>query len=320
MLLWIGADGALLDANVPARTLVHADSDCALTWGHFFPNEIERAQLQAFLTTSESGALPLLGLEERWLQLEKGAAPSDQDGAAPQIVGLCDITDMRLKLEQAGQKSERLANLLHLAQKDRQLLAFEIHDGLVQEMTGAQLFLEAGLAALGPQDGSEGSLAGVESIEDAAKWLRRSIEGARQLINDLEPAELAEAASLEEAIRMLADRGPLDPAMIHFESNDPITDLEPTLALSVYRVVQESLTNIWKHAEATEVHIQLEREDALLRLTVEDNGMGFDPSTASNKRFGLKGMRQRAIAFGGSLRIDSIVGKGATVELTLPIA
>lgn len=93
---------------------------------------------------------------------------------------------------------------------------------------------------------------------------------------------------------------------------------------TLYRVIQESLTNVWKHAAATTVSVILERERDALRLIIEDDGRGFDASAATDRdstrgRFGLLGMRERLALLDGTLKVESEPGSGTTVYVRVPL-
>jgi signal transduction histidine kinase len=95
--------------------------------------------------------------------------------------------------------------------------------------------------------------------------------------------------------------------------------LEERRATEVFRIVQESLTNISRHAHATEVEVTLDSSGSHYRLQVRDNGAGFDPAVRKPQSFGLVGMRERALALGGKARVASAPGKGTTIEVDFPI-
>lgn len=101
---------------------------------------------------------------------------------------------------------------------------------------------------------------------------------------------------------------------------DPV-DLEDDYATAVFRIAQESLTNVARHAHASVVSITLNYSDYKLSLQVRDNGKGFDPSVVSNKNvFGLLGMRERIRALGGELRVDTEPGIGTTIFIEITIS
>jgi signal transduction histidine kinase len=97
-------------------------------------------------------------------------------------------------------------------------------------------------------------------------------------------------------------------------------DLDEARAVVVFRIVQESITNIARYAQATQINIDLAQNGDELRVTVQDDGQGFDPAQAAGKKsFGLLGMRERALALGGRLDIQSAPQQGTTIALTIPL-
>jgi signal transduction histidine kinase len=104
---------------------------------------------------------------------------------------------------------------------------------------------------------------------------------------------------------------------------DPELRLQPTIELQVVRIIQESLTNVRKHARATKVDVSVHRANGELVVTIHDNGMGFNPEATARgefPKFGLTTMRERASSIHGSLEIESAPGSGTTVRFTMPLA
>ena len=101
------------------------------------------------------------------------------------------------------------------------------------------------------------------------------------------------------------------------------TKIAPVMEIAIYRIVQEALTNIRKHSLATEAHVRLSLTPSQIRLTINDNGIGFNApesvaELANSGNFGLIGLQERALLFGGQLTIDSTPGEGTTLDITMP--
>ena len=96
--------------------------------------------------------------------------------------------------------------------------------------------------------------------------------------------------------------------------------LPEPIATTMFRILQEALTNVIRHAEADRVEVVLESDDASVALTVVDNGKGFDPAGFSGAGFGLLGMRERVRSFGGVLDVRSALGDGTAIRVALPLA
>jgi signal transduction histidine kinase len=105
---------------------------------------------------------------------------------------------------------------------------------------------------------------------------------------------------------------------VQFEVTGEIERISGDMETAVYRIVQEALTNIIRHAQATRIDVLLKRRDGSLIVIVEDNGVGFDPKVQINGRLGMVGMQERATMLGGTLTIESVPGSGTTIFLEVP--
>jgi signal transduction histidine kinase len=101
--------------------------------------------------------------------------------------------------------------------------------------------------------------------------------------------------------------------------DEQVTDLDPWQTSTVFRLVQESLTNIGRHAHARKVQVSLQRQSVAYVLTVSDDGLGFDPTKIGIKSLGLQGMRERAEMLGGQLELRTRPGNGTSIIVTFPI-
>ncbi len=207
----------------------------------------------------------------------------------------------------------RLRKLLAIYQRDRQLLAFEIHDGLVQTLTAAALHLEATRVAadqLPPEARKQ--------FEVGLGLLREGISEGRRFISGLRPPVLDEDG-LKAALEHLAARLTAEIRLpIELDCRPGLEELAPLVELTLYRVVQESLTNIRRHSGATQVRVELRRVDGRVRAVIADNGIGFDPAQSGLRNFGLRGMRERVRVLGGDLTIESEPGQGTRIVVDLP--
>ncbi|MCI0357711.1 MAG: sensor histidine kinase [Planctomycetaceae bacterium] len=216
----------------------------------------------------------------------------------------------RLQAEVANLVAERnlLHQSLHLQERDRQLVAFEIHDGIIQEMTAALMFLEsAGLSA------SFASPEAKELHERGVRVLQEALHEARRLIRGLIPIELDEhglAASLERLVaKFRSDQG----LEIDYRAEVSLDRLVPAAELIVLRIVQESLNNVWKHSQNNRAAVRLVQDNDELEVTVSDEGVGFSLADAPKSRYGLAGIRERARLLGGTATITSEPGRGTRV-------
>ena len=159
-------------------------------------------------------------------------------------------------------------------------------------------------------------------LERAQEMVDGALEEARWAIQDLRPTTLDDLG-LSASIRALAARSLEDETVREVIVDDAIS-LAPHQEVAVYRIAQEALNNIWRHAAATAVAVSLRREGAEIVLRIADDGRGFDLEAQRSGRpetsFGLLGMVERAELIGGRLAVDGAAGVGTTVELWLPVS
>ena len=216
------------------------------------------------------------------------------------------------------QVRERTANLAELAthlqnvrEDERGHLARELHDELGALLTAAKLDvarLKSRLASNMPEAG--------ERLAHLTNTLNSGIALKRRIVEDLRPSSLSHlglVASLEILAREFEERSGLDITTVLV----PV-DLGSSAQLTVYRLVQESLTNIAKYAEANKVVISLQNMDSHVTAEVHDDGKGFDVGNVANSSHGLAGMRHRVEAAGGRLIVESTLGNGVRISAVLP--
>jgi signal transduction histidine kinase len=216
------------------------------------------------------------------------------------------------------QVRERTASLAQLAthlqqvrEEERGHLARELHDELGALLTAAKLDvarLKSRLAAQAPEIG--------ERLQHLTETLNSGIALKRRIIEDLRPSSLANlglTAALEILGREFSERSGIEVAA----ALEPV-ELDESAQLTVYRVVQESLTNVGKYAEARQVDIALRDYSNHIELEVRDDGKGFDVRGIKPSTHGLAGMRHRVEAAGGRLAVTSQPGQGTRIFATLP--
>ena len=207
---------------------------------------------------------------------------------------------------------EHLRGSIQAAELERRRWARELHDETLQGLGALNVLLSAGL------DGDTDA-----AVRQALSFIEEQIASLRALISDLRPAVLDDVG-LQPALEALVERGPgipdvaieLDVALA-FESGEASTRLTPEIENALYRLVQEALTNIAKHAGAERVRIALWEADGSVTVEVADDGEGFDLD-GSTTGFGLIGMRERAELVSGKLAIASEPGRGTTVSVVVP--
>ena len=234
------------------------------------------------------------------------------------IAVVSDITERKefaLALTESRQKLRTLASHQEqLLELERKHIAREVHDELGQLLTA--LKMDVSLIRLRFSDNS----ALMEKAEDMRVLVERTIGVVRQVASNLRPAALD--FRLVPALEWLCeDFSKRWSTNCRLETSGLEVVLSDTQSTAVFRVVQESLTNVARHAQAREVVISLQTDRCLLKVVVADNGRGFDMSLIGKaSSFGLFGMRERMLALDGSLSIVSAPELGTTVTIELPLS
>jgi PAS domain S-box-containing protein len=223
-------------------------------------------------------------------------------------------SEERLRSEQAF-----LKQLIRAHEHDRQLMAYEIHDGLVQYMSASLLHLECvgGECLAGEQKPL--SSKGRGALELAMHLVRRSIAEGRRVMSGLRPPILDEAGIVLALSYLVAEQAAPSELQVDYQHRVSFERLDPLVEGTIYRIVQEALTNIKRHSRATKAEVKLIERGKLLYLEVRDWGVGFDTAQVSDDRFGLKGIRKRADLLGGHAKIVSKPGEGTRVIVDLPL-
>lgn len=200
------------------------------------------------------------------------------------------------------------------AAEERNRLAREIHDTLAQGLSAIALHLETADILLE----TEADLERVgEVTRQALSLTRANLEEARRSVLDLRAAPL-EGRGLAEALAALAEKTTTENLTVRFEGVGGSRPLPLRVEVGLYRIAQEALTNVTRHADAHLAILRLVTTPDRVRLTVEDDGRGFDPSQLPKGRYGLIGLNERAKLLGGNLGLESSPGAGTRVEVAIP--
>ncbi len=160
-------------------------------------------------------------------------------------------------------------------------------------------------------------------LNQARSLARKSLAEARRSVWNLSPQAL-EQLRLDEAIKQEVDRFRQDNGIdATFTLYGERRDLPPDMGVALFRICQESLANITKHAQASAVNVQLSFNDSTVELNIRDNGKGFDPSATKQtgkSGYGLISMRERALGQRGIFDVESEKGQGTTVTVSIPLA
>ncbi|KJZ49430.1 MULTISPECIES: response regulator [Pseudomonas] len=202
----------------------------------------------------------------------------------------------------------------HIKEEERKRIARDIHDELGQSLLALRIdvsMLQTRTSTLHPKLN--------EKVSDALNQLDTAIRSVRSIINDLRPPvlDLGLQAAIEWQLEEFRQRNAIDCTMSAKDENFRC-DLNEKSATTLFRIVQESLSNIARHAQATQVHIELSRESRRLYLQIKDNGVGMTDRKKLNS-FGLVGMKERISMLGGEFTIDSAPDKGTKLMISLPL-
>jgi PAS domain S-box-containing protein len=263
----------------------------------------------------------LPGGSQRWLYV-RGQCQFDRQGQPVQLLGVAmDITERKLAQEEIQASRDRI-ELQHLLidqrEQERLKIARDLHDGPLQDLTAMGLALEGILAAT--QDPAVRQDVG--AIRDS---LQNQLTDLRAYAYELRSPTLANFG-LGKAIRShldaFQDKHP--EIHIHFEETREGGLLPDEIRLALFRIYQESLANIAKHAHASEINVRLTKTNLQATLVIEDNGAGFALprdwlELARQGHLGLVGIRERVEAIGGELDIQSAPGRGTTTRITVQI-
>lgn len=265
--------------------------------------------------------LPIDRLEQAASQVHAG-----DEGARAQTTVLADRKLARLvatfneMLDRAAVQRQRLREVnqraLAAAEDERMRIARELHDGTAQTLAALRVRLKLARKLQDPAKQTE-------LLEEISEEISAAIEEVRRMARGLRPPALdmlGLAPAIESRARAIAEAGGL---RLELAVQDQERLLSPETELAVYRIVQESLSNVVRHAGAETVFVGLERDDGTLEIIIRDDGRGFDLEHTlddSGRGLGLFGMQERASYFGGTVDIDTTPGRGTQVSVRIPIA
>lgn len=294
--------------------------------GHVHPDHVERVR-------ADRQRLPENGRQDleyrfrdadgcwRWLHDERRVV-RDARGEPVEIVGAwLDITDRKAAEDAAREAGERLralsARLLAVQEEERRHLARELHDEVGQALTAVKMTLQGLRRHPGKQPPAQRIDEGIELVD-------RVLRAVRDLSLDLRPMlldDLGLAPALRWYLKRVGQRATLAVDLV-CEPEEPAVPAE--VATTCFRLVQEALTNIVRHARARHVQVNLEQAGEELRLRVRDDGAGFDVAATRRRAqggasLGLIGMEERVRLAGGRLEVDSAPDAGTEIRAWLPL-
>jgi len=223
------------------------------------------------------------------------------------------------ELEEAYAGLRQLTGRLESAKEDERIrISRELHDEFGQTLTAAKINLQI-------LRSTAADTAAARRLEDSVTMVDSMIRQARNIARGLRPPLLDEAGlvpALDHYLKSLAERSGLS---IELDAAPGVARAPSGLNTTVFRVVQEAVSNALRHARATVIRVTVRAESDALRLVIEDDGVGFDPEAVSQRvkrgeHLGLLGMTERVRNAGGTIELDSRPGAGSRFEVTVPFA
>jgi two-component system NarL family sensor kinase len=235
----------------------------------------------------------------------------DELGLLTTAGALVSLAVERSRLEAVGSRA--------VAAEERNRLAREIHDTLAQSLAGLTMQLEVA-DALAAKQGDERL---IQAVTRALALTRSTLQEARRSVLDLRGAPL-EGRTLPRALMELAaearSAAPGLAVEVATQGFDSLLEkLPPAVEVGLYRIAQQALANVVRHAGPARAVIRLDLSPEAVRLRVEDDGVGFDPTALPPDRFGVIGMGERARLLGGTLTIETSPGSGTAIEAVVPL-
>jgi PAS domain S-box-containing protein len=314
MSLRLAADGTVLDYRAGAAADLFATSEEFLGKRGYelLPPPGDEQFRQAIARVGATGSLQTVEYAP-----EVGKGRTHEARLCPLTGGeilvlVRDVTARKQAEDQVHALSERL---LTAQDDERQRIAHDLHDEFGQSLAGLSMAAQRLRAKLAPADHDLEPLAGqlCTGIDHAIQTMRSMQRGLHSTVLD--------DLGLEEAIDALGDefQERTGIACVFDQASDPF-ELNRARQRALYRIVQESLTNVVRHSGASQVEISMHRDGTRLRIEIQDDGRGIDPEkTTAPTSYGLTGMRKRAELCGGSLEISAQPGEGTLIRVEIPI-
>jgi two-component system, NarL family, sensor histidine kinase UhpB len=232
-----------------------------------------------------------------------------------------DAATIREKTDQA----ERLAARVIMAQEEeRRRVARELHDEAGQALTAVIIGLERGLASMPEVYAADLPVQPRQLISNLRDLAAQTLDEVRKLALELRPSvldDLGLVAALRQYVRSIEERSGLVAQLALIGWDEVDARLPPEVETALFRIAQEALTNVIRHAQASTVQVRLRREAAAVSLEVRDDGVGLKavPPTHPGDHLGMFGMRERARLLGGELHVRSVSPRGLLVQVTIPL-
>jgi len=281
----------------------------------------DRARLDALLRRADQkncrGEIRLRSQEGTPLPVQLSLNPLHVDGTRAVCLIASDLSVMKRAEQELRASTEQLrklaTHLLSVREEERTRIAREIHDELGQSLTAVKMDLSWLARRLSRRNGRM-----LEKIRSTLELADSIMESVRRISTELRPGilDLGLAAAVEWQVQEFQAHTGIQ-CKVQLLTQQVVA---PNVSTALFRILQETLTNVARHAKATRVEVVKQKQRDRLVLRVRDNGQGFDPEDPSiSKSLGLLGMRERAALLGGRVNISSAPGKGTTVTAWIPL-
>lgn len=286
---------------------LQALEDCGLKSADSFP---------LYTKDSLRGFFILFSREEHSLTPQEASLVSTVAAEIDISIDNAMLNELAMKRQKNIEKL--LSQLIYAQEDERRRIASEIHDGTAQSLVAMLTKIQTSIELI--KQNPEKAKSNLEEVKNV---IVDNVKEIRQIIFDLRPSSLDDLG-LISAIQVYVNRFKEEKKMnISFKSNVNHINLSPTISVSAFRIIQESLNNIARHSNADKVTIDIKFEEKVLKLDIVDNGEGFDLEMAREKMvigasFGITGMQERVSMLNGSFDIQTKPGKGTKISIKIP--
>ena len=260
-------------------------------------------------------------IERRLVNLEETISKADRLVSQVSVVlnyVTSDLQQVGQMIADASEKREFGFKIMEAQEEERRRLSREIHDGPAQMLANVMMRSDL-IDRTFRERGASEALSEIRSLK---VMVRSALYEVRRIIYDLRPMALDDLGlipTLKKYISTTEEYHNGQPS-VEFNHMGSESRLSTNLEVAVFRLVQESLQNAIKHAQANHIHVKLELKPTLITVIVKDDGVGFDTTEKKEKSFGLLGMRERVELISGELKIQSKPGSGTTVLIQIPLS
>ncbi|GLC87842.1 sensor histidine kinase [Lysinibacillus piscis] len=227
-----------------------------------------------------------------------------------------DLKNVGLALEQAKVKQDFGIRIIAAQEEERKRLSREIHDGPAQML--ANVLMRTDLIERTYRE--KGIDYALKEIADLKRIVRNALSEVRRIIYDLRPMALDDLGIVPTLKKYLSTVTEYNPEVeVHFQSKSVETRIPSNYEVSMFRLVQECVTNAMKHGKCKNIWVKLEWLKDAVNIVVKDDGQGFDPQTVKDHSFGIIGMRERIDILNGTMTLNSKINNGTAVVFKIPL-